>query len=594
MSLGTWLKGYFGRRMAEGLFVRLRQTYPRLLPTVRSLGRAPVAQAVPFERSQHIVVVGNGPAGLACLQALHDHGFDNVTNVSKGGMFGGKCVNFGCMPMEYVLSRPADLSTIEVREGLASFVASLRAKVAQQMTSRGDKLLHGGVREVSGRNLVFDSGETLPFDRLILATGSRYEVPRVLQGNPKLCSLESFWTLPEGSRVAIVADQNPAAIAVGLAAARLGLRPAVMLQGNALASLPSFKYYLRQAQRAGLVVHESFRVLGGTQNELFGVAKGAADVWADIDHIVVLGRPVPDVPSVDGRLPELFELDLRRACHPARPDIFLVGDAVGLMTVSEAELHAEALIAGWFGSARFDLRELSRLPVLFHGEVSLGMVGNEWAFLTGRWREIDFRALAWTDVHREEGKLWYQFDADSGKVTAIHICHPRASELIIVASALMGNPVTDMSWRQKVAHPSPFEIFRLLAQQLQREVEAREGALPKYGQLGGHASSIQRPSHLHISIDTCAVLDSKLPSWLGEAQWQRAVLSTQPLRALSLYAAVVQLLDGASQQESVALREVWDQPLKDNYETMALREQRSGNHRYKFAFGDRSVEVSCI
>jgi pyruvate/2-oxoglutarate dehydrogenase complex dihydrolipoamide dehydrogenase (E3) component len=284
--------------------------------------------------------------------------------------------------------------------------------------------------------------------------------------------MTDFWQLAPGSRVVIYAKDNIVAVSLGEIALALGLQPVVILAGsNPVEKLPSYRYYLRAAMRRGVVVHENARLIRVDESGV-SFEKGAEIQTVAYDRLILSSRPVPRMPSIDGTVPHLLELDLKRGALPRRPDIVFLGDAAGFFTAAEAENQARALAQSWMGGPTVSLSSLAEMPTTLHAVEPLAMVGPPWTYTERRWIELDFRSIGWSRVHREEGRLWYLFDETAGRVEAIHICHPRASELIALASVLMRQPVSDASWMISHVHPSAGEIFKVLAIQCRQRANS--------------------------------------------------------------------------------------------------------------------------
>jgi len=76
---------------------------------------------------------------------------------------------------------------------------------------------------------------------------------------------------------------------------------------------------------------------------------------------------------------------------------------------------------------------------------------------------MDFKALGWSKVSKLDGKIWYLMSEKENKVDAIHICHPMAAELIVIAKNLIHLPLSDEAWNSSFIHPSASEIFKLIS-----------------------------------------------------------------------------------------------------------------------------------
>lgn len=514
-------------RLSSGLFIRLRHAYPSPLRLWRAF-RQQISSEFRPRLDDRIVVVGIGPAAMACTEELWREGFTNVTVVAADPLFGGKCVNSGCMPIEFSLGLGSE--PLERRGPMVqAFIESLRNDVRKQFESLDYLFTEGTAIAVDGNVLRLNDDRNLIFDRLIVAIGNDYPIPPAVPANlPKLISISEFWTLPPGKQIAIFAVSNASALAMGDAARMLGHKPFVLLAGaNPLDRAPSYKYYVREFRKRGIEVHEHVRLSHVGNNHIDFESDGKR-AKVDYDHLLVLSKPEPRVIPIDGKAPTIYEIDTVRSSLPRRPDIIFLGDGAGLLTAAEAELQARILMRAWKYGETPDFRAIDHLPICMHGELALGLVGPEWAWLASRWKEVDFRSTGWSKARHLDGKLWYLLDEKSGKIEALHICHKNANELICIGAALLDYPVWDLKWLGTSTHPSAAEIFKVVAGQALAILAAQR-----------HDSRLttSTPREYRFELPPAHELDpvSGLPDWIDPSQYTQAVISRSPHHVLAAY-----------------------------------------------------------
>ena len=510
--------------LSDGLFIKLRHAFPDFQKIYRSFKKFKRTE-VNFRLTDRIVVVGIGTAALSCLRELKKEGFCSVTIVAKDLLFGGKCVNFGCMPIEFALTM-IESGAVTNRDSLANFISNLREDAQHQFDALEYPISVGIVDKVCGNGIYLTDTRKIEFDRLIVAIGNTYPLPILLQDIPNVIFIEDFWTIPLGSRIVIFAENNIAALTLGEVALRLGLIPTVLVAGNnPISKMPSFRYFVRGIGKQGVTIYEKVRLNYANANEILFDSNGKA-VTLSYDYLMVFSRPIPNFFEIDGKLPNLFDIDLVSGSLPTRPDIVFLGDGGGLMTASEADIHAKLIMRSWKLGERIDFRILDLMPISLHATQSLAMVGSEWTYTATRWMELDFRALGWSKVHNLEGKIWFILDLDSGKVESLHICHKHASELICLGTALMNYPVWDNKWMCTSIHPSSSEIFKVLAEQAISVLPYRPSA---YFDTPDAILEFSLPplDQFHSN--------SELPSWVTKAQWQTAVLTKEPRATLAVF-----------------------------------------------------------
>lgn len=148
-----------------------------------------------------IVVIGGGPGGYVAALKAALLGAD-VTIVEKGKV-GGTCLNVGCIPTKALLAcsdvlnhvREAKKFGIQIEGDIKadfSTIVERKEKVVSQLVkgieylfeSRGVKLVRGLGRLVSNKEVEITkedgTKESIPADKIILATGSVPVVPRFL------------------------------------------------------------------------------------------------------------------------------------------------------------------------------------------------------------------------------------------------------------------------------------------------------------------------------------------------------------------------------------------------------------------------------
>jgi hypothetical protein len=253
------------------------------------------------------------------------------------------------------------------------------------------------------------------------------------------------------------------------------------------------------------------------------------------DHFLFMDRPEPRFLTVDGIIPDFYDLDLRRARLPVRPDVIFLGDGGGLFTAADADLQARILIEGWKKGMPPDLRKIDVMPFYIHALQSLAMLGAEYSYAADDWAEIDFRSLGWSKAHNLKGKLWYLLDKETCQIVGIHICHALATELISLGAVLMEFPVWDIKWQNTSTHPSASEIFKILADHAIKSTTSRSGFLSNLPDIGYQEFEFRLP--LLDTIDPMS-----LPFWISREQFLQVIMSRKSHVCLASYIALSKLV----------------------------------------------------
>jgi pyruvate/2-oxoglutarate dehydrogenase complex dihydrolipoamide dehydrogenase (E3) component len=463
VGLSKQLFNSFAWAFDEGLFYKVRFNMGKF----RYIN--PIKWLIPPRRSdlsvrldEAIVVVGVGIASFTFVRSLHRLGYTNVTIIAKDEDYGGKCINYGCMPSEFYTTYRDEVPSLAIEKG-RKFVASLRKVTGESFKVLGYPLVQGEVQSVEGRKVLLHSGENITFDRLVLATGSRQSDWALLA---PICSLKEFWDISSG-RLVIVSDGNVASLTYASIACDRGLAVTVIFTSPPLLGhLPSFQYFKRELEKLGVEVVSSSKILKRERNNLT-IKIQEVSKSIEFDHLMYDGVPELNLPKIDGVSKTILDLDLKQANVVGRSDISVLGDASGFLSATEAELQAKQLANGWSSGESIRIRDFARLPVRVHARKSFAMVGEPWTLLYLNWQSVDFKMLGWSAVHNETGKLWYLYNSQTQKVEAVHVCHRDASELISLASVLIDLPVTDPRWFTSSIHPTSAEIFKIMIEDIE-------------------------------------------------------------------------------------------------------------------------------
>jgi nitrite reductase (NADH) large subunit len=276
-----------------------------------------------------IVIVGSGPAGIhAALQCRQSWPRKSVTLIE-----GEKSIGT-CRPMlpqfmagqvkeeKLYLFKPAEDPLLTVKTGTK--VRSL------------DK---------AGKTVQLENGETIAFERLILAPGGRPIIPRV-EGADSLEGVFPVRNLPEAEKVHdwITKDQKIVVLGGGL----VGVKTAVYLRtaGFHTAIVEKEDHLLPQALRAETAkyIEEHFRrmgidlCLGQTLESVEGEAgkikrAKAGGPWIPCDALLLAIGSAPNISFLESSgLLEEGKLRVSAALQTKNPRIFAAGDAVTILT----------------------------------------------------------------------------------------------------------------------------------------------------------------------------------------------------------------------------------------------------------------------
>ncbi|CAL9395800.1 NAD(P)/FAD-dependent oxidoreductase [Streptomyces sp. enrichment culture] len=351
---------------------------------------------------RRVVVVGNGIAGLTAADTLRESGFD------------GELTIIGDEPHP-AYSRPA-LSKALLLDG-----EDLTAHELPPAAHGATELL--GVRatglDPDRRRVRLDDGTDLPYDGIVLATGSRARRLSALDGEITLRGLDDALTLRgrlAGRPSVVVVGGGPLGMEIASGCLATGCEVTVVSQGLPL-TVQLGPYlagvFVTAAREQGLTVVDtaSARLEGrGEDNPRVVLAEGTV---LEADLVVSAVGDVPNTEWLDGTglvKRGVVPVDARGL---ARPDIAAAGDLVGLPTpsgprriplwssaIEQAKCAARALVQGadapalafqpyfWTEQFGLNLKAVGPLPptgdpVLVDGEPGTGRALMRWQHADG-------------------------------------------------------------------------------------------------------------------------------------------------------------------------------------------------------------------
>ncbi len=270
------------------------------------------------------VILGNGPAGVVAAETIRKHApGDEITVV---GAEPGQ--PYSRMAIPYLLSGKIDESGTLLRKDPQHFE---RLRIA---------LRHGKATKVDpkARTVALEGGAALPFDRLLVATGSvplRPPIPGI-----DLPGVHTCWTLEDARKIAALARPGARVVQMGAgfigciimeAIAARGAKLAVVEMGDRMVprmlGAQAGGMVRRWVEAKGIAVHTSARVeeirpRGGALE-----VRLSAGAVLPADLVVSATGVRPNVPFLEGS-GILVERGVRAdaSCRTSTPGIYAAGD----------------------------------------------------------------------------------------------------------------------------------------------------------------------------------------------------------------------------------------------------------------------------
>jgi len=426
------------------------------------------------DKSYDVVVIGGGPAGYpAAIRAaqlgLSAVCIDDWKNEEGVRLFGGTCLNVGCIPSKALLESTELYHRAETEfavhgisvSSLGLDVAKMQSRkrdIVKQLTMGIDALFKAaGVVGIKGRGKLLagnrvevttDEGvQTIAGKHVVLATGSiPIELPIAKFDGKRIVDSTGALAFPEVPKHLVVVGGGVIGLELGSVWLRLGAKVTVLEMAPTI--LPGMDAEIvRQADRIfrkqGFEIRTGTRVTGAErEGDVVTVSvEGSEPIEADYVLVSVgrraytqgMGYEEAGIPMDRG----VIRVDERY--HTGVGSVYAIGDAIGgRMLAHKAEEEGVAAvenIAGKHGHVKYDA--VANVVYTWPEIASVGMTEEE-AKADGReYRVGKFpfsangraRAMAETD-----GLVKVIADAKTDRLLGLHILGPRASDLIAEAA----------------------------------------------------------------------------------------------------------------------------------------------------------------
>ena len=459
-----------------------------------------------------IVIIGAGPGGYVAAVRAAQLGAE-VTLI-EGAEVGGTCLNRGCIPSKVMITTAQLMEKMAraqefgitlqgpVGVDLARLQARKKAVIQAQAGGILKLLKQHRVRYVQGSGRIKapgvvtvqpPGGETveLPWDRLILATGTRpATLPQLPFDGEKIISSDQALDLRQVPESVLIVGGGVIGCEFAFILAALGARVTVVEALSRLLPLPSVdkdcsKVLQREMKkrRIGFLVErtvtdvdeidEGLRVTIGPSPLVAAPGKaGPAATVLEVDQILVCTGRRPNLGVLGGREdPGInFEngwLQADAGLATGAAGIFAIGDLLGPARVMLAHVaSAEGLVAAENCMGRSCAMDYSAVPGAIFTAPEIATVGltETGARAGGADVQADsvlFRTLGKAQVMGEiAGQAKIVSERGSGRILGVHIIGPHATDLIAEGTLAIKSGATVEDLRATIhAHPTLAEIM---------------------------------------------------------------------------------------------------------------------------------------
>jgi dihydrolipoyl dehydrogenase len=417
----------------------------------------------------HIAVVGGGPGGYAAAFLAADLGL-KVTLIDPEANPGGVCLYRGCIPSKALLhvaklideSRHAKNWGIEyadpridlarLRSWKEGVVKKLTGGLGLLSKQRKVEYIQGRAAFENSNTLRISragaSDESLTFDRIILATGSRPEIiPSLKLDTPRVMDSTSALDLSEVPGTLLVIGGGYIGLELGTVYAALGSKVSVveMLSGLLPGADRDLVLPLHKRLEKGfdsILLNTTVAAMKEESNGICVTFDGPEVKEREkvFDRVLVsVGRkPNSEIPGLDKTQVQLGArgfIQVNKQLQTSDPAIYAIGDVVGEPMLAHKASHegrtAVEAIAGH--KAAF---EPAAIPAVVFTDPEIAWCGLTETEAQKENREIKVAKFPWAasgramTVDRTEGMTKLIFDPQTERVLGVGIVGAGAGELI--------------------------------------------------------------------------------------------------------------------------------------------------------------------
>jgi dihydrolipoamide dehydrogenase len=466
--------------------------------------KAAAPSATDATHQAEMVVIGSGPGGYTAAFRAADLGL-KVTMIERYASLGGVCLNVGCIPSKAllhaakVIDEAADMASHGVDFGSPKVdtsalngwkeqvVGRLTGGIAQLAKARKVKVIQGTAKFVSANRLQIDNGETLEFEKCIIAAGSQSAPLPGLPDDPRIVDSTGALQIDPLPRRLLVVGGGIIGLEMACVYNALGVEVSVveLMDGLMPGTDPDLvrPFHKRISKRyesimLGTKVNGMKATKSGIEVSFEGKNAPIAQVYDRV--LVAIGRRANgdklDADKAGVAVDARGIIAVNKQMQTNVPHIFAIGDLAGGPMLAHKASH-EAKVAAEVAAGEKSAFDARSIPSVAYTDPEIAWVGL--TETDARRDGIDYekaqfpwaasgRALS---NGRDEGFTKLLFDKASGRVLGGGIVGPQAGDLIaeVGLAVEMGADAADIGLTVH-AHPTLSETVAFAA-------EAFEGSL---------------------------------------------------------------------------------------------------------------------
>ena len=451
-----------------------------------------------------LVVIGAGPGGYTAAFRAADLGMQ-VILVERWPMLGGVCLNVGCIPSKALLHAANVIDEAEAMaehgikfgkpeidaEGLRAWknkvVDRLTGGLTQLAKQRKVSVIQGVAKFASEKHLVLDNGETIGFNKCIIAAGSEPAMLPGLPDDPRIVDSTGALELdPIPERMLVVGggiiglEMACVYSALGTSVSVVELTDSLMPGTDPDLVRPFIKIVKNRYEKILLGTK-----VAGIQATSTGIdvlfEKGDEKTGDTFDKVLIsVGRRANgdklEAEKAGVAVDSRGIITVNKQMQTNIPHIFAIGDLAGGPMLAHKATH-EAKVAAEVAAGEKSAFDARTIPSVAYTDPEIAFVGLTETEAKAAGIEYEKAAFPWAasgralSLGRDEGFTKLLFDKSSGRVLGGGVVGPSAGDLIaeIGLAVEMGADATDISL---TIHPHP-----TLSETIAFAAEAFDGTL---------------------------------------------------------------------------------------------------------------------
>ena len=464
-------------------------------------GRAPSGDDT---YSAQLVVIGAGPGGYTAAFRAADLGMD-VILVERWPMLGGVCLNVGCIPSKAllhaakVIDEAAEMAehgvvfgepkidAAKLRDWKNSVVNRLVGGLDTLAKQRKVKVVHGLAKFASANQLVLDNGETIAFEKCIIAAGSEPFMLPDLPDDPRIVDSTGALEIDPLPERLLVVGGGIIGLEMACVYAALGVDVSIvelmdsLMPGTDKDLLRPFTKIVKKRYDA---IMTSTKVTGMRATtpgiEVSFEGKNVPSVGVYDRVLVAIGRKANgnqlDADKAGVKVDERGIIEVDKQMRTNVSNIFAIGDLAGGPMLAHKATH-EAKVAAEVAAGEKSYFDARTIPSVAYTDPEIAWVGLTETEAKEQGIAYEKAAFPWAAsgralaLGRDEGFTKLLFDPKTDRLLGGAIVGPAAGDLIaeIGLAIEMGADAADISL---TIHPHP-----TLSETVAFAAEAFEGTL---------------------------------------------------------------------------------------------------------------------